>query len=50
MDAGAEPGLSTDERMRLRELERQVRELRRVNAILKTASAFFFAELDRPQR
>ncbi len=49
VDAGAEPGMSTDERTRLRELEREVRELRRANAILKTASAFFAAELDRPQ-
>ena len=48
VDAGAEPGLTTDERARLRELEREVRELRRANAILKTASAFFTAELDRP--
>ena len=48
VDAGAEPGLTTDERVRLRELEREVRELRRANAILKTASAFFAAELDRP--
>jgi transposase len=50
VDAGAEPGLTTDERTRLRELEWEVRELRRANAILKTASAFFAAELDRPQR
>jgi transposase len=49
VDAGAEPGMSTDERTRLRELEREVRELRRANAILKTASAFFAAELNRPQ-
>ncbi|SDN47355.1 transposase [Geodermatophilus siccatus] len=50
VDAGAEPGLTTDERTRLRELERENRELRRANAILKSASAFFAAELDRPQR
>jgi transposase len=48
VDGGAEPGLTTDERARLRELEREVHELRRANAILKTASAFFAAELDRP--
>ena len=48
VDAGAEPGLTTDERLRLRELERENRELRRANAILKSASAFFAAELDRP--
>ena len=46
----AEPGLTTDERVRLRELEREVRELRRANAILKTASAFLAAELDRPSQ
>jgi transposase len=50
VDDGAEPGLTTDERTRLRELERENRELRRANAILKSASAFFAAELDRPQR
>jgi transposase len=48
IDAGAAPGLTTDERDRLRELEKEVRELRRANAILKSASAFFAAELDRP--
>jgi transposase len=48
IDAGAKPGLTTDEQARLRELEREVRELRRANAILKSASAFFAAELDRP--
>jgi transposase len=48
VDTGAEPGLTTDERNRLRELERENRELRRANAILKSASAFFAAELDRP--
>ena len=41
-------GLRTDERRRIVELERENRELRRANAILKTASAFFAAELDRP--
>jgi transposase len=50
VDADAEPGLTTDERARLHELEREVRKLRRANATLKTASAFFPAELDRPQR
>jgi transposase len=48
IDAGARPGLSTDDRRRLKELEAENRELRRANAILKTASAFFAAELDRP--
>jgi hypothetical protein len=40
IDAGAKPGLTTDEQARLRELEREVRELRRANAILKSASGF----------
>lgn len=40
-DAGGRPGLTTDERVRLRELERENKELRRANEILKAASAFF---------
>ena len=48
IDAGTKPGLSSNDRRRLVELERENRELRRANAILKTASAFFAAELDRP--
>ena len=48
IDAGAKPGLSTDQLRRLKDLEAENRELRRANAILKTASAFFAAELDRP--
>jgi transposase len=47
-DDGKRPGLTTSDRARLVQLEREVRELRRANAILKTASAFFAAELDRP--
>jgi transposase len=50
IDAGSTPGLTTDERARLVELERENRELRRANAILKSASAFFAAELDRPSQ
>ena len=50
VDAGNAPGATTDERARLVELERENRELRRANAILKSASAFFAAELDRPSR
>ncbi len=47
-DAGQRAGLTTDERLRLRELERENRELRRANEILRKASAFFAqAELDR---
>jgi transposase len=51
VDGGGRPGLTTDERKRLQELERENRELRRANEILKTAAAFFARELDpRPQR
>ena len=50
IDAGDRPGTSSDDAQRLAELEREVRELRRANAILRSASAFFAAELDRPQR
>jgi transposase len=47
-DAGARPGLTTDERQRLKELEREVHELKRANEILRKASAYFAqAELDR---
>jgi transposase len=47
-DTGARDELSTSERDRLKALEREVKELRRANDILKTASAFFAqAELDR---
>ena len=46
-DEGLRPGLTTEERQRLQQLERENRELRRANEILKSASAFFAAELDR---
>ena len=46
VDAGSRPGLTTDERERLKTLERENRELRRANEILKAASAFFARELD----
>ena len=46
-DGGLRPGLTTDERERLEGLERENRELRRANEILKSAAAFFGAELDR---
>jgi transposase len=47
-DAGVREGPTTAEQQRLKELEREVRELRRANEILKLASAFFAqAELDR---
>jgi transposase len=47
-DQGKRPGLTTEERARLKQLEREVFELRRANEILKKASAYFAqAELDR---
>ena len=47
-DSGRRPGLTTEERARLKELERENRELRRANEILRKAAAFFAqAELDR---
>ena len=47
-DQGRRPGLTTDERARLKQLEREVFELRRANEILRKASAYFAqAELDR---
>lgn len=50
-DQGVRPGLTTAERERLQELERENRELRRANEILRKASAFFAqAELDRGRR
>jgi transposase-like protein len=51
-DAGRRPGLTTDERQRLKELERENFELKRANEILRKASAYFAqAELDRrPKR
>ena len=48
VDSGGRPGLTTDERARGQELEREVRELRQANEILRKASAYFAqAELDR---
>jgi transposase len=49
-DSGGRPGLTTDERQRLKDLERENRELRRANEILKTASASFGCELDGQRR
>ncbi len=50
-DAGRRPGLSTEERERLKELERDNRELKRANEILRKAAAYFAqAELDRRAR
>ena len=51
IDGGVRPGTTTDDGQRIAELERENRELRRANEILKTASAFFAqAELDRRLR
>ena len=50
-DQGRRPGLTTDEQERIKALEREVRELRQANEILRKASAYFAqAELDRPFR
>jgi transposase-like protein len=50
-DTGKRPGLTTSERERLKELEREVGELKRANEILRKASAYFAqAELDRRSR
>ena len=50
-DQGHRPGLTTDERQHLKELERENRELKRANEILRKASAYFAAaELDRRPR
>ncbi len=50
-DQGQRVGLTTSERERLKELEKENKELRRANEILKAAAAFFGAELDRhPKR
>jgi transposase len=48
VDGGVRAGTTTAEAERIAQLEQEVRELRRTNHILRTASAFFAAELDRP--
>ena len=49
IDDGVKPGVTSAEAARMRELEQEVRELRRANEILRRASAYFAqAELDRP--
>jgi transposase len=51
IDAGARPGTSSDDAAKIAELEREVRDLRRANDILKAASIFFATELDgRPKK
>ena len=48
VDAGRRPGITTEEQAEIRRLKKENAELRRANEILKAASAFFAAELDRP--
>src|SRR6266540_3323936 len=45
VDAGERPGLTSEERVEIKQLKREVAELRRANEILKAASTFFAAEL-----
>ena len=48
VDAGQRPGVSSEESAEIKRLRAEVKELRRTNEILRAASAFFAAELDRP--
>ena len=48
VDTGQRPGVTSEESAEIKRLKREVAELRRANEILKAASAFFAAELDRP--
>ena len=50
VDEGLKAGTSSEDRARIKALEQEVKELRRANSILKSASSFFAAELDRPPR
>ena len=50
VDAGDRPGVTTDAAVEIKRLKRENAELRRANEILKAASAFFAAELDRPHK
>src|SRR5690606_33855472 len=50
IDEGLRPGTTSGDAARMAELEREVRELRRANTILRQASAFFAAEPGRPSR
>jgi len=50
IDEGVTAGTTTQDMARIRQLEQEVKELRRANEILKRASSFFAAELDRPQK
>jgi transposase len=50
IDGGQRPGVTSEESAQLKALKKENAELRRANEILKSASAFFAAELDRPHR
>jgi len=50
IDGGQRPGVTSEESAQLKALKKENAELRRANEILKAASAFFAAELDRPHR
>ena len=50
IDSGVRPGVTSDERAKVKALEQENKELRRANEILKAASAFFGAELDRQSK
>ena len=50
IDQGIKPGTTTADAERIKQLEQEVRELKRANEILRRASVFFAAELDRPQK
>ena len=50
VNAGQRPGITSEESAEIKRLKRENSELRRANEILKSASIFFAAELDRPQR
>ncbi len=50
IDDGLAAGTTSEDAEKIRRLEQENRELRRANEILKRASAFFAAELDRPQK
>lgn len=50
IDGGTRPGVTSEEHAEIRRLKKENAELRRANEILKSASAFFAAELDRPHQ